>query len=54
VENIDYQMAACFHPSYKLNWIQFWDPEKYDGTVEFCNFLFLIINSLISTISLFL
>ncbi len=24
-------MAACFHPSYKLNWIQFWDPEKYDG-----------------------
>ena len=31
LENIDYQMAACFHPSYKLNWIQFWDPEKYDG-----------------------
>ena len=31
LENLDYQMAACFHPSYKLNWIQFWDPEKYDG-----------------------
>jgi hypothetical protein len=31
LENLDYQMAACFHPSYKLNWIKFWDPEKYDG-----------------------
>jgi hypothetical protein len=31
LENLDYQMAACFHPSYKLNWIQFWDPKKYDG-----------------------
>ena len=30
LENLDYQMAACFHLSYKLNWIKFWDPEKYD------------------------
>ncbi len=27
LENLDYQMAACFHPSYKLNWIKFWDPD---------------------------
>ena len=31
LDNLDYQLAACFHPSYKLNWIKFWDPEKYDG-----------------------
>jgi hypothetical protein len=31
LDNLDYQLAACFHPAYKLNWIKFWDPEKYDG-----------------------
>jgi hypothetical protein len=28
LENIDYWMASCFHPAYKLTWIRMWNPMK--------------------------
>jgi hypothetical protein len=28
LENIDYWMASCFHPAYKLYWIRMWNPMK--------------------------
>jgi hypothetical protein len=31
LDNIDFQMATCFHPAYKLNWIKLWDPAKLGG-----------------------
>lgn len=33
-ENVDYQMATCFHPAYKLNWILMWKPSKTEEIRE--------------------
>lgn len=34
LENKDYQMASCFHPAFKLNWIRMWKPDKLNEIRE--------------------